>query len=74
MTSRTNLRNGNFEIIYDFLRETKKSYCDDCLSKFTKVTPRQQVNALCNAHQDKITKKRGACMNCEKIKITRSVK
>ncbi len=45
---------NNKEIIYDFLKEAKKPYCDDCLSKFTNVTPRQQVNAICNANQDKI--------------------
>lgn len=66
--------NNNFEIIYDFLKETKKPYCDDCLSKFTKVTPRQQINSICNTNQDKINKVLGKCSNCKKVKITRSVK
>lgn len=64
---------NNKEIIYDFLKEAKKPYCDDCLSKFTNVKPRQQVNAICNANQDKIKRVRGKCSNCEKVKITRSV-
>lgn len=73
LKNQRDIADTNFEIIYNFLKETKKPYCDDCLSELTNVTPRQQVNTICNANQDKINKVRGKCLNCEKVKITRSV-
>lgn len=66
--------NSNFSKVYSYLSKTKKAYCDDCLSKLTGVTPRQQINQLCNKNS-KIIKRNdsGKCNNCSKYKIVRFI-
>ena len=66
--------NSNFSKLYSYLSQTKKSYCDDCLSKLTGISPRQQINQLCNKnskviHRDDYCK----CFNCSKYKIVRFI-
>ena len=66
--------NSNFSKVYSYLSQTKKAYCDDCLSKLTGIRPRQQINQLCNKNS-KIIKRNdsGKCNNCSKIKIVRFI-
>lgn len=66
--------NTNFSVIQKFLSVTGKAYCDDCLSKLTGITPRQQINQICNKncriiHRDDY----GKCSYCDKYKIVRSL-
>lgn len=50
----------NADKILEFLREKDEGYDDDELSDKLKISPRQQVNQICNrlAHQNKIIRKR----------------
>lgn len=68
------VNNSNFSKVYSYLSKTKKAYCDDCLSKLTGVSPRQQINQLCNKNS-KIIKRNdsGKCNNCSKYKIVRFI-
>lgn len=66
--------NTNLTIIQNFLYKMGKAYCDDCLSKLTGITPRQQINHISNKyfhiiHRDDF----GRCWYCGKCKIVRSV-
>ena len=64
---------SNFELLKSFLTKNNKAYCDDCLSKLTGITPRQQINQLCNKHLNVIHRSDyGMCTNCCKYKIVRS--
>ena len=66
--------NSNFSKVYSYLFQTKKSYCDDCLCKLTGVSPRQQINQLCNKNSNSIYRKDfGKCNYCSKIKIVRFI-
>lgn len=62
----------NLSIIQNFLSKSGKAYCDDCLSILTGVTPRQQINQICNKNRRIIHKDNyGKCSNCGKYKIVR---
>ena len=66
--------NSNFSKLYSYLSQTKKSYCDDCLSKLTGISPRQQINQLCNKNSKVIHRDDyGKCFNCSKYKIVRFI-
>lgn len=66
--------NSNLSKVYSHLFQTKKAYCDDCLSKLTGVTPRQQINQICNKHTKIIHRKDcGKCDYCSKYKIVRFI-
>ena len=66
--------NSNFSKVYSYLFQTKEAYCDDCLSKLTGVSPRQQINQLCNKNSNSIYRKDfGKCNYCSKIKIVRFI-
>ncbi len=65
----------NKEKIISFLAEHKQYFCDDCLSELTKITPRQQINQICNNNTDIfVINENIKCHNCGKIKITRTLK
>jgi hypothetical protein len=57
-----------------FLCKNRQAYCDDCLSDLITVTPRQQVNQICN---DKIGQyintQTAICHHCGKNKLVRSL-
>ena len=62
----------NIEKIYNFLKSNYQQYCDDCLSEILKITPRQQVNQICNNPDNGIcSDENGKCCQCNKIKKTR---
>ena len=62
----------NYEKIISFLQQCGNGFCDDCLAKITGVYPRQQVNQICNRHDEQILKQHDkTCSLCGKIKITR---
>ena len=42
----------NLKQLECFLSENRHNYCDDCLSELADITPRQQVNQLCNSNLD----------------------
>ena len=66
--------NSNLSKVYSYLFQTKEAYCDDCLSKLTGVSPRQQINQLCNKNSNSIYRKDfGKCNYCSKIKIVRFI-
>ena len=66
--------NSTFSKLYSYLSQTKKSYCDDCLSKLTGISPRQQINQLCNKNSKVIHRDDyGKCFNCSKYKIVRFI-
>ena len=66
--------NSNLSKVYSYLFQTKEAYCDDCLSKLTGVSPRQQINQLCNKNSNSIHRKDfGKCNYCSKIKIVRFI-
>lgn len=68
-------RNTNLSIIYNFLSKSEKAYCDDCLSKLTGVSPRQQINQICNRNTNVICRNDyERCYNCNKYKIVRTLK
>lgn len=63
------------EQIINFLSKNNHNYCDDCLAKILNISRRQTVNQICNKNLDIFTKERSLhCHNCNKIKITRSLK
>lgn len=66
--------NSNFSKVYSYLSQIKKAYCDDCLSKLTGISPRQQINQLCNKNSKIIHRNdSGKCGNCGKYKIIRFI-
>ena len=65
---------SNLNTIIEFLKESSKNYCDDCISKKTGITPRQQVNQICNKAKHIIgCDNNSICCECRKRKITRSI-
>lgn len=65
---------SNLNTIINFLEDTGNQYCDDCISKNTGITPRQQVNQICNKAKDIICSKNTSdCYECGKRKITRYI-
>jgi len=61
---------NNPETILEFLEATSKAYCDDCLSKETRVEPRNQVNQICRRLQGelKLVRREGRCALCDREK------
>ena len=65
---------ANAELIKSFLQKRKKPFCDDCISELTGVSPRQQVNQICNNPKYGIRRMNGGiCSHCGKQKIVRSL-
>ncbi len=65
----------NKEKIINFIKQHKQFYCDDCLSELTGVSPRQQVNQICNKNLDIFDIREDLeCYKCSKTKLTRSLK
>lgn len=53
----------------------EEGMCDDCLSKVSKIEPRQQVNQICNYNlRDYIIRDKGICFSCGRKKIINSLK
>lgn len=66
----------NIDLILETLEELMPSFfCDDCLSKQVGITPRQQVNALCNKlnSQGLILRKKAPCARCGHLKLVNSL-
>lgn len=62
--------------IIEFLKNNEnKRYCDDCLSAFLGIYPRQQVNQICRDLYDQglILREKGKCSSCSKVKLVNSV-
>jgi len=57
---------GNRELIITYLQKTPQGACDDCVSTRLNITPRQQVNQICNtlAKQGFIIRQRIKCPRC----------
>jgi hypothetical protein len=55
-----------------FLCKHRHEYCDDCLSVLCTITPRQQVNQVCNK-SPYMTTRTAICHNCGGNKIVRSL-
>jgi hypothetical protein len=66
----------NIKKILEFLTDNQHAYCDDCLSVICGVSPRQQVNKVCNEKINVLitTNKGGFCHTCHKQKQTRQIK
>lgn len=65
----------NKDILIKFLKNHNAAYCDDCLAELTGISPRQQVNQICNKNRAIFERRRDLkCHNCNKLKITRSLK
>ncbi len=67
----------NIDLILETLEELIPSfYCDDCLSKQVGITPRQQVNAICNKlnSQGFILRTKALCAQCGHRKLVNSLK
>lgn len=63
---------SNKDKILNFLKSKKGlRYCDDCLSKILKITPRQQINRICRmlSERGRINRERGLCSQCSKYKL-----
>ncbi|HOS11574.1 MAG TPA: hypothetical protein PLL82_08930, partial [Candidatus Aminicenantes bacterium] len=58
-----------------FIYAALYKYCDDCLSKELNITPRQQVNQICNkfAKAGKIMRNNSICDNCGKQKLSNHI-
>lgn len=65
----------SFDVILTFLKDNGGMYCDDCLSKLCGITPRQQVNQVCNKASENGRGIRkvygGVCKKCGGRKICR---
>jgi len=65
----------NADIILAFLEKNPYPYCDDCLSELCGISPRQQVNQICNLRiKDKLVSQGDICHNCNRDKLTRQLK
>ena len=63
---------SNAERIRTFLMRNYQNYCDDCISDLLNISPRQQVNQICNNPDNSIcSDENGICCNCNKKKKTR---
>lgn len=63
----------NENIIRTFLKKDYKEYCDDCISELTSISPRNQVNQICNKSTAISSNENGICSYCGKTKKTRFV-
>jgi uncharacterized repeat protein (TIGR03833 family) len=65
---------NNIEKIQQYLVETGKVYCDDCLSEILSIFPRQQINQGCRRLESEgiIRRQNGTCYSCSKNKIVNS--
>lgn len=59
--------------IRSFLKKDYKEYCDDCIAELTGISPRQQVNQICNKSDSISSNNKGICSYCGKTKKTRFV-
>jgi hypothetical protein len=61
----------NTDQIIEFLEEQERGMCDDCLSDRLRITPRQQVNAICRRLQSDglISRSKKICPSCSSIKL-----
>lgn len=61
---------NNIEIVLDYIYKAKKGYCDDCLSSLLNITPRQQINQICNRleRDGDIIREKKICPDCNKDK------
>ena len=62
---------GNRELILTHLQENPQGACDDCISTRLNITPRQQINQICNrlGNQGLIIRQRTKCPRCTINKI-----
>ena len=65
---------SNTHHILEYLNESKKNFCDDCLSGQTGIKPRQQVNQICRrlVKSGQIIRLKAACTLCNKFKVVNS--
>ncbi|MFZ0819344.1 MAG: hypothetical protein WAM91_04695 [Candidatus Acidiferrales bacterium] len=63
--------NTSLDRILESLEKHQLGLCDDCLSRFTNVTPRQQVNTICNGLAQRRTTLRAKenCPICHSLKL-----
>jgi hypothetical protein len=67
-------KSNNSKKILNYIK-LNEDICDDCLSNISKVTPRQQVNQICNNNlKDYIIRDKGICSKCNKNKIINILK
>ena len=65
----------NADRILAFLEQNPNPYCDDCISKLCGVSPRNQVNGICNLKiRDKLVSQGDICHTCNRDKLTRQLK
>jgi len=67
----------NIDLVLETLEELMpSSYCDDCFSEQLGITPRQQVNAICNKlnSQGLILRTKALCPHCGRRKLVNSLK
>lgn len=67
---------SNSDKILEYLRNNNQNICDDCLSKILEISPRQQINQICNNLYKKgllIREKNRECIVCQLRKITNTV-
>lgn len=57
--------------VVDLLKKDGRAWCDDCLSMQLAISPRQQVNSICNnlVRQEEFRRQRGVCAVCGRSKI-----
>lgn len=62
---------SNKEIILNYIKKNNSKICDDCLSYLLQISPRQQVNQICNKlyKSNEINRKIDCCSNCKKDKL-----
>ena len=72
-TTRDKMRNR--ERILNHLEITPPGACDDCISTSLDITPRQQVNQICNrlANQGLITRQHMKCPRCMILKLVNQI-
>jgi len=66
---------SNAETILEFLEESRKGVCDDCISRETRVEPRQQVYQICRQleHRGTVTRRKDSCALCGHTKTVNIV-
>lgn len=67
---------NNSDMIVEWLAAHKMKYCDDCLSSILSISPRQQVNLICNRlyKSGEIKRAQGACDGCSSDKLVNYIK
>jgi hypothetical protein len=62
---------NNSDMIIEWLKTHNRKYCDDCLSDILHISPRQQVNQICNrltkSHEIRRVKDSCDSCNCDKL-------